>query len=217
MNTENDLVTKQEAEEWKLHRMAKVHNFLEMWEGSQNLHATKKESRSQNKQMTAIGYILDTEEMVKASWSLFEHDCAAVFKLLERPPLPPALSTKDLPGGWTQMLNVRQIRRINHHPLASGEDSIAEIISDTENWLILNVNLENPNDSEDDCAADDQSHIDRINGIKKMEWPQQRDVRATTNVSWLFLPTWILNREAWKVLVTVNAMKTRRSEEVNIK
>jgi len=30
-NTENDSEVKNEAEERKLHRMAKVHNFLEMW------------------------------------------------------------------------------------------------------------------------------------------------------------------------------------------
>jgi len=48
--------------------------------------------------MTAVGYILDTEEIVKASWSLFQHDGAATFKLSERSPLPPALSAKDLPG-----------------------------------------------------------------------------------------------------------------------
>jgi len=30
-NTENDLEMKKEAEERKLHRMAKVHDFLEMW------------------------------------------------------------------------------------------------------------------------------------------------------------------------------------------
>jgi hypothetical protein len=90
---------KKEAEERTLHRMAKVHNFLEMWQGSQNLHATQKESRPQNKQMTAVGYILDTEEVVKAPWSLFQHYGASVFKLSERSPLPQALSAKDHPGG----------------------------------------------------------------------------------------------------------------------
>jgi len=39
-HTENDSEMKKEAEERKLHRMAKVHNFLEVWQGSQNLHAT---------------------------------------------------------------------------------------------------------------------------------------------------------------------------------
>jgi len=52
-NTENDSEMKKEAEERKLHRMAKVHYFLEMWQGSQNLRATQKESHARNKQMTA--------------------------------------------------------------------------------------------------------------------------------------------------------------------
>jgi len=96
-NTENDSEMKKEAEERKLHRMAKVHDFLEMCQGSQNLRATQKESRTQTKQMTAMRYISDTEEIVEASWSLFQHDGAAAFKLSERLPLPPALSAKDLP------------------------------------------------------------------------------------------------------------------------
>jgi len=37
--TENNMELKNEAEERKLHRMAKVHNLLEMWHGSQNLRA----------------------------------------------------------------------------------------------------------------------------------------------------------------------------------
>jgi hypothetical protein len=98
-NTENDLEMKKEVEERKLHRMAKVHDCLEMWQGSQNLCDTQKESRTQNKQMTAVGYISDTEEIVKASWLFFQHDGAAAFKLSERSPLPPALSAKDIPGG----------------------------------------------------------------------------------------------------------------------
>jgi len=44
LNTENDSEMKKEAEERKLHRIAKVHDFLEMWQGSQNLRATQKES-----------------------------------------------------------------------------------------------------------------------------------------------------------------------------
>jgi hypothetical protein len=84
--TENNSKMKNEVEERKLHRMAKVHNWLEMWQGSQNLRSTQKESRTQEKQMTAVGYISDTEEIIKASWSLFQHDGAAVFKVSERPP-----------------------------------------------------------------------------------------------------------------------------------
>jgi len=58
---------KKEAEEVIMHRMAKVHDFLKMWQGSQNLRATQKESRARNKQMTVVGYISDSEESVKAS------------------------------------------------------------------------------------------------------------------------------------------------------
>jgi len=45
---ENDLELKREAEERKLHRIAKVHDFLEMWQGSQNLRTTQKESHAQS-------------------------------------------------------------------------------------------------------------------------------------------------------------------------
>jgi len=82
-STDNDMEMKREAEEKQLHRMAKVHDILEMWQGSQTLRATQKESRAQNKQMTAVGYISDTEEIVTASWSNFHHDGAAAFKLSE--------------------------------------------------------------------------------------------------------------------------------------
>jgi len=138
-NPENDSEMKKEAEESKLHRMANVHDFLEMWQGSQNVGATQKESRTQNKQMTAVGYISDIEEIVKASWSLFQPDGAAAFKLSQRSPLQPALSAKDLAGGRTQILNFRQIRRINRHPVESDEDSAPESISDTEDWLNWNL------------------------------------------------------------------------------
>jgi hypothetical protein len=90
INIENDSEMKKEAEKRQLNRMAKVHDFLEMWQGSQHLRATQKESRAQNKKITAVGYISDTEEMVKSSWSLFQLDGAAAFKLSERSPLPPA-------------------------------------------------------------------------------------------------------------------------------
>jgi len=168
-NTESDSETKKEAEERSLHRMAKVHNFLEMWQGSQNLRATQKESRTQNKLMTAVGYISDTEEIVKAFWSLFQHDGAAAFKLSEISTLPPPLSAKDLPGGWTQILNVRRIRRINQHPVESDDDSAPDSISDTEDWLNWNGDLDNSNDSEDDYAADVESDMDQDNSIEDPE------------------------------------------------
>jgi hypothetical protein len=132
-----------EAEEKNLHRLAKVHDLLEMWLGSQTLRATQKESRAQNKQRTAVGYISDTEEIVKASWSNFHHDDAATLKLSEKSPVPPPLSTKDLPGEQSQVLNVRRIKRIDRHPTECDEDSSPECISNTKNWLNCNGDLDN--------------------------------------------------------------------------
>ena len=57
MEPKNDLEMKREAEERKLHTMAKVHDFLEMWEGSHTLYAIQKEFWALNMQLTAIGYI----------------------------------------------------------------------------------------------------------------------------------------------------------------
>jgi hypothetical protein len=104
--------------------------------------------------MTAIGDISDMEVIVKASWSLFQYDGAAAFTVSERSPLRPALSAKDLPGGQTHILNVCQIRRINHHSVESEEDIAHESISDTDDWLNWNSDLDTPNDSKDDCAVD---------------------------------------------------------------
>jgi len=131
--TESDSEMKQEEEESTLHRMAKVHDLLEMRQGSQNICATQEESRAQNKQITALEYISDMEEIIKASWSLFQHDGAAAFKLSERSPLPPALSAKDLSGGRTQTWNVWRIRSINRCPVESDEDSAPQTISDNKN------------------------------------------------------------------------------------
>jgi len=97
-NTENNSEVKQEPEQTKLHRMAKVHDLLEMRQGSQNLRATQKESRTGHKQMPTVGYISDTEEIIKALWQLFQHDGAAAFELSERYSLLPPVSAKDLPG-----------------------------------------------------------------------------------------------------------------------
>ena len=95
---QNSEVTK-EVQERKLHTMAKVHDFLEMWQGNQNLCAKQKESNAQNMQMTAVELIPDTEDIFNASWSLFLHHCVAASKLIKRSPLTPALTAKNLPRG----------------------------------------------------------------------------------------------------------------------
>jgi hypothetical protein len=124
--------------------------FLEMWQGSQ-IHATQKVSRTQPKQLAAMGYISDTEEIINASWLNFHHDGATAFKLSERTPLPPALSAMNLPGGQTKVLNVHDIRQINCHPSKSEDDRAAESNSHTERWPILKGNVDNPNKTEDNC------------------------------------------------------------------
>jgi len=214
MNNENDSQMKIEVEEWILHRMAKVHKIFEMWLGSQNVRATRKESRSQNTQMTAVGYISDTEEIVQASWSPFQHDGVAAFKMSEWTPLPPALSAKDHPWGRTAILYVFWIQRINRHPGESDEDRVPECISAIENWLNWNCDLDNPNDSEYDCAADGESDMEPNNGIQDPEYPELQDVSAAPNVYGLVRPTWKSKRHAEKVLVMVNAVEIRRNKEV---
>jgi len=73
---------------------------------------------------------------------------------------------KNLPGERTQILNVHRIRRINRHSVESDEDSPLESISDTNDWLNWNCHWNNPNDSEEVCAADDESDIEHNNGIE---------------------------------------------------
>jgi len=208
--SDNDFELKREAEEKKLHRMAKVHDFLEMWQGSQNPRTTQKESGAQKKQMTAVGYISDTEESIKASWSISQHDGAAAFKLSERSPLPPALSAKQLARGRTQVLNVRLIRRINCHPAESHDNSAPESVSDTENWLNWNGDLDNPNENEDDCDADNESDVELENCFEDLECPAQRVVCAAPNIPGLIRPIGRSKTRTGKGLVTVNATETRR-------
>jgi len=72
--------------------------------------------------------------------------------------------------------------------------------------------LDNPNDSEDDCAANDASDIGPNNGIEDLEFPEQQDVSAVPHVPGLVRPTQKSKRQAEKVLVTVNAVETRRNK-----
>jgi len=145
LETENEMEMKREVEDRKLHRMGNVHDVLEMWQGSQNLSLTHKQSGAQNNRFTATRYISDTEEIVKESWSKLQHDDVAVFKLSERVPVPPALAAKDLCTGQTEVLNVCHSKRVDHHPAKSDEDSAPEGISNSENWLDWNGDLDNPN------------------------------------------------------------------------
>jgi hypothetical protein len=71
--------------------------------------------------------------------------------------------------------------------------------------------LDNPNDSEDDCAADDKSDIVQYNYIEDSECQEQQDVSATPNMPELVGPTRKSKRHSDKVLLTVNAVETQRT------
>jgi hypothetical protein len=213
MNTENDSEMKKEAKNRIFPRIAKVYNFLEMWQGSHYIRVTKKDFRAQTMQMITMVYISNTDDIVKASWLLFQHNGAAAFKLSEQSPLPPAWTAKDLLGGRTQMLDVRRNRWINRDPVASDGDIAPESILDSEDWLNWNSNLNNPNDTEEDCAGDDDSDIEHNNGIEDPECTEQHDVIAAPNAMiGSVRPTRTSKRQAEQSLLTVNAGETQRNK-----
>jgi hypothetical protein len=104
------------------------------------------------------------------------------------------------------------MQRINRHPVERDKDSAPESISDTDDWLNWNGDLDNPNDSEEDCATDDKSDIEHNNGIEDPECPEQQDLSAAPYVPGLVQLRWKSKRQAEKVLVTVNAVETRRNK-----
>jgi len=216
-NKDNDSELKREAEEGRLCRLANVHDFLSMWQGSQNLPATQQTWYAQLKRMAAVGYSSDTEEINSASWSLVQHDSAAACKLSEGSPFPTALSANDLPGGQTQILNGHCIRRVDRHPVESDEDSSPESILDTENWLFWNADLGVPTDREDNCTAGVESDLVRDNVIEDPESPERQDVSSATNIAGLIRPTRMSQRQAAMELVAVNTMGRSRNEGIKKK
>jgi hypothetical protein len=96
-------------------------------------------------------------------------------------------------------------------------DSALESISDTNDWLNWNGDLHNPNDTQDDSTADDESDIEQNKGIDVSQCPEQQDVSAAPNVPRLVRPTQKSKRQAQKVLVMVNAVETRRNKGGNKK
>jgi hypothetical protein len=72
--------------------------------------------------------------------------------------------------------------------------------------------LDSPNVSGDDCAADDESDIEHNNCFEDPDCQEQLVVSVAPNVPGLVQPTQKSQRQAVKVLVTVNAVETRRNE-----
>jgi hypothetical protein len=70
-----------EKKQTMLGTLPEVYDFLHIWHRRGNLQYTKRELFGQTKEMTAIGYISDTEEVVKVPWSIFQTDSAAALNV----------------------------------------------------------------------------------------------------------------------------------------
>jgi hypothetical protein len=70
----------------------------------------------------------------------------------------------------------------------------------------------NPNESDDECKADNESHIHRCSGIKASETPEHRIASPTPNVLGLIRPTRKSMKYPENQLDTVSAMETRRNK-----
>jgi hypothetical protein len=71
---------------------------------------------------------------------------------------------------------------MNRHLVEREENSAPESISDTEDWLDWNGDLDHPNNSKHDSVAGVESSIEQDNSIKDPECPDQPNVSATANV-----------------------------------
>jgi len=131
--------------------------------------------------------------------------------------VPPALSAKNLPGGRTQILNVRQIKPIHRYPPKSDEDSSPETISDTENWLNWNGDLDNPNKNEDDWEADNESDMELANGREASQTLGQQNDSAAPNVPRLIRPIRRTKKKVEKELMMANIIETRRNNMIKKK
>jgi hypothetical protein len=109
-------------------------------------------------------------------------------------------------------LNVHRIRRINCHPVESDEDSATGIIFDTDNWLIWNGDLEIPNDSKENCAADDDSDIEHNTYIEDTKCLELQDAGAAPILPGSVRPTRKSKRQAGKVVMMVNAVEMWRNK-----
>lgn len=157
--------------------------------------------------MTAKGSISDTGVIIKARWSLFQHDGSASFPLLGRSPLQPPLSAKDLPGEQTQVFNFSPINRIVSYPVESIEDSPPVSLSDTENSLYWYSDLENSYDSEDDGKADIESDMELHDCMENLDGIELPDVSIAPIVLIWMWPKWMSNNAAQMRLVTVSAFE----------
>jgi hypothetical protein len=137
--------------------------------------------------------------------------------LSERTHGSPTLVAKDLAGGQLNILNVRQIKRINRHPGNRNEDIGPENISDAEYWVDRNGDLDCLTDGEDDWEVENKSEIVLDTSVRDSEPQGQGDVSAAPDVPGLILPTLRSKKWADMVLIMVGTMETRRNKVIKKK
>lgn len=195
--------------------MAKVYYFLAMSQGSQNSSAIRKDTRAQNKEMTAIWYNSNSEAIDKASWSTIPLDGLAEFKLLERLPLPRAWFPVDFARGWTQVSNVHRPKTIVHHRAESDWHCTPDSICDTNNWLDWTAYVDNPSLSQDDQVENNKSDVELDPGILDLKRPSQQNLCVPLNVPRLIWLTWRFQKKAANGIMIVSALETRRNMGYN--
>jgi hypothetical protein len=77
--------------------------------------------------------------------------------------------------------------------------------------------LDNPNHSEDNWEADNESDTELDNGSEVSETLEVRNVSAAPNVPGLIRPIRQSKKKVEKALVTVNIMETKRNKGIKKK
>jgi hypothetical protein len=124
------------------------------------------------------------------------------------------MSAKNLRGGQAHVVNGRQIIWIDRHPTESDEDCAPERISDRENGLYRNRDLDIPIDNEEHWDAENESEIELDNTVEDTETPAQRHVRAALNVPELIRHTRRSKKKVEKVIMLVNTIETGRNNGI---
>jgi len=176
--------------------MAKVHDFLEMWQDSENLWATQKALYHWNKQITTMGYISDKKQTVKLSWSAFEHDGIAGVKMTEKSPLPPSLLQTELSGTKTKVRNIHWVYNIYLHSTESDDDSYVKTNSDNDYRLHWNSNLDNWTYNENDCKVYNEDVMNLSDDSNVIHEAEESNVPAIPNVAHCIRLVWKLKHTA---------------------
>jgi hypothetical protein len=89
-----------------------------------------------------------------------------------------------------------------------------ERISDTKNWLNLNGDLDNSNDSEDGWEAENESDTELHNNSQDSATTEQWNVSAAPNVPRFIWPIRRSKQNGEKALMMINILETRRNKGI---